>query len=343
MMRHTIISWDCSFRNFFHLIDGLLAQNYPRDQFELIYVEQRTRENADEYNHRLGLRSLWDRYEEVRNEINLGVIYLDDLNSPYHLGKCNNAGLERAQGDIVSVMDGDLLLPKDFLTKLTAFHDRQVGVVNLVRRMCEYPVGVLFFKDWMRATVDFDQCLRSCKGRNAPIPKEYGNKGPLISARREFWDVVGGYDSHSIWSTSASTAGGDVNRRLELAARVESVALPDALAVHPWHPVGYARQARQNKEQLVRSYLALQHRLTNWSVQNNEPDQRRRFMETEKLYVTNRRLIETVAHDEFLNFQSGSTSVGLNRSVIPPMIQVMFNNRLASLRRVGRRLSAGVL
>jgi hypothetical protein len=337
MMRHTIVSWDCSFRNFFHLIDGLLVQDYPRDQFELIYVEQRDREFADSCNHRLGFRSLWDRHEEVKNNINFTVIYLNDpSDTPYHLGRCNNAALERAQGDIISVMDGDLLLPRDFLSKLTGYHDSRLAVVNLVRRMCEYPVGVWSFQHWASAKIDFGQCLRACAKRTAPIPKRCGNKGPLISAPRDYWSAVGGYDPHIIWSTSASTAGADVNRRLEMVMQVDSVALPDAFAVHPWHPVGYARQTRHDEEHLVRTYLELQRGLTDWSVQHREPDHAQRLAETQRVYAPNCELVETVHHEEYLNFQSGSTTAGLDRSIIPAMLRVMSMNASRSVLRWAR-------
>ena len=59
-MHHTFIAWDCCFRNCFHLVKALADQDYPKDQYELIYVEQHSREASDSFNHSLGLPSLKD-------------------------------------------------------------------------------------------------------------------------------------------------------------------------------------------------------------------------------------------------------------------------------------------
>lgn len=61
---------------------------------------------------------------------------------PYHLGKCNNYGILHSKGDIVSVMDGDQLLPQDFLNKLTEAHSGIPKVINIERVMCKHPLGV---------------------------------------------------------------------------------------------------------------------------------------------------------------------------------------------------------
>jgi len=86
---HTIISWDYCFRNFFHLIGSLAEQNYPKDKYELIFVEQRDREASDAYNHNLGLRSLQDTVNAYRNRFNVRTVFLSrDYSHPYHLGTC---------------------------------------------------------------------------------------------------------------------------------------------------------------------------------------------------------------------------------------------------------------
>jgi len=331
-MKHSISSWDCSFRNFFHLVDSLIAQEYPRDQFELIFVEQRTQEYADAFNHRLKLKSLWDKYEESKEKINIKIFYLNDPPvSPYHLGKCLNAGLIQAQGDIISTMDGDMLLPTNFLINLTKFHEQQIGVVNLVRRMCEYPVGVMTFRDWTKASFDFNKCLIACKDKNRPIPRIAANKAPLISARREFWQMIGGFDPNIIWSTSVSKSGIDVNRRLELATQIESLALPDIFAVHPWHPIGYARKGRKKKDKHVMEYLSIQQKLIDWSVHHNKPHWKQRVVESNRLYAESQELVEQMIHEELLEF-SRAREVGsnylksLDRSTIPIMLETKLNN-----------------
>jgi len=292
-MIHSIISWDCSYRNFFYLIDGLLDQDYNRDEFELIYVEQRTEEVANNYNHKLGLKSLRDRYEEVKDQMNIQVVYLEhDDEVPYHLGKCNNKGIEIANGEIISVMDGDLLLSSNFLTMLEEYHN-QKAVINLFRYMASSPVGVEEEK-WTQGVISFKDCLELCPNRNDSIPNTTSNKGPLISARKEYWEAVNGYDLHSIWSTGLSRLGQDVNARLEIAIGMQSFALPDAFAVHPYHPAGFRRNEFKSQK-----LLDLQQQLINWAVRNKEPSWKARTSYTKKLYNINRIFVDEMVYSDF--------------------------------------------
>lgn len=352
-MKYSFISWDCSFRNFFHLVDSLIAQEYPRNQFELIFVEQRTQEYADAFNHRLNLKSLRDKYEESKEKINIKIFYLNDPPaSPYHLGKCLNAGLIQAQGDIISTMDGDLLLPTNFLIKLTKFHEQQIGVVNLVRRMCEYPVGVTTFRDWTKSSFEFNKCLNACKDKNLPIPRIVANKAPLISAQREFWQMIGGFDPNILWSTSVSKSGIDVNCRLELVTQTESLALPDIFAVHPWHPIGYARRGRKEKDKQVIKYLSIQQKLIDWSVHNNKHHWKERVVESNRLYTTNQELVEQIIQEELLEF-SRAREVDFNylnsldQSTIPIILETKLNNiskrRLNPIKSIVRAASRVLL
>lgn len=294
-MIHSIISWDCSFRNFFHLIDALLTQEYDRNQFELIFVEQRTKKIADTYNHKLGLKSLWDRYEEVKDKMNIRVVYLgDDPSIPYHLGKCNNKGIELAKGEIISVMDGDLLLPPNFLKKLEEYHSKHIAIVNLFRHSASHPIGVKK-EDWTKQVIDFELCLKTCPTRNNPIPHKVDNKGPLISALKEHWMAVDGYDLHPIWSTGLSRLGQDVTARLEILTGVQSTALPDCFAVHPYHPQGFFRFFGKSKK-----LLDLQMDLINWARSNKEHSWKKRIDYTEALYNKNRKFIEQMIYSERL-------------------------------------------
>ena len=302
-MKHTIISWDSTFRNFFHLIDGLLNQEYKQEEFELIYIEQRTRENADTYNHRISLKSLWDRYEEVKNRINIKVLYLNDSpEAPYHLGKCINAGLAEAKGELITVMDGDQLLPGDFLLALTDFHKKEIRIGNLYRVGCKHPSKYDLTDDWTKAPIDFSVYKKVIFGNaEVSIPTQVDNKGPMISARREYWEMVGGYDTHILWSTSASTVGHDFNTRLEIASSVESQTIP-SFAIHPYHPVGYAKQ-RRGRDQIVDAYMLLQKKLTVYSRKNNIPNWHDRKSKADLLYKYNSELVDSVMEEELLDFK----------------------------------------
>lgn len=315
-MKHSIISWECSFRNFFHLIDALLIQEYDQDQFELIFVEQRTKEVADAYNHKLRLKSLWDRYEEVKDRMNIQVVYLGDaLSSPYHLGKCNNKGIELAKGETISVMDGDMLLPPDFLKKLGEYHKSGAGVINIVRRMAREPVGVPFER-WTEGIIDYDRCLDVCDEAHSLLPRTVGNKGPMISAHRSAWEAIDGYDEHVIWSTGLSRLGQDATARLEMFCQVESTTLPDCFAVHPYHPAGFSRQTLDS----VR-LLSIQADLIDWARKHNAISWKKRATVTNEVYERNKPFIERLHSDrlsrpdkgKWLNSSRLGSSVWLGR------------------------------
>lgn len=307
-MKHTIISWDCSFRNFFHLIPSLAKQEYNKDEFEVIYVEQRTREQSNKFNHQFGLESLWDIHNKYKDIINIKVIYLnEDMKACYHLSKCNNVGIANAKGQIVSIMDGDLLVQSDFLKKLDKAHDKKSSVFNLVRYSSQYPIGVKYYKDWMKSEVGFDLCLKACSAKVTPVPDNFicGNKGPLISAKKEAFRAIDGYDESIIFSTSSSVAGADVCSRLEIFLNTKSTAVPNAFCVHPWHPHGYASKYRKSNRD-VKFYLDLQRLLIQWS---NATKSYSYVGEREKMaqvfYLRNQDLCEDIIKAEVLEMESG--------------------------------------
>lgn len=238
-MRHSFISWDCSFRNFFHLADALWSQDYDLSQVELIFVEQRSREQADAYNHAAGLPSLSDRQRDFPDSF-FRPLYMDDPpTAKYHLGRTLNYGMKKARGAIVTVMDGDLLLPSDFIRELDRCHALGEAVVNVERKMCPGPVGASL-DDWTKGQFDYESCLGMC-GKASHIPNYVINKGPMISASARSFNKIAGYDEHSIFSTGLSRAGQDTNTRLELATGCKSCVIP-RVAVHPYHPQGFSRQ-----------------------------------------------------------------------------------------------------
>ena len=289
-MLHTIISWDCSFRNFFHLIDGLLVQNFPKDKFELIYVEQRTKKHANSFTHKLGLKSLEDRYNEVKNKISMTIIYLNHSEKiPYHLGLCANKGIKLSRGEIISVMDGDQLLPPDFLIKLSNFHsENKKAVVNLYRKSSAYPIGVTSFENWMSAEIDFKKCLNACSNKYLSVPKKPSNFGPMVSVRREFWEAIGGYDTNPIWSTVLTKCGLDVNTRLEIVTGKASTFLPKTFSVHPWHPVGGGALRSKKDAQFL---FSLQELLINCSVTTQKPSVNDRKHFANRLFNQNTKFI----------------------------------------------------
>lgn len=293
-MRHTVISWDCCYRNFFHTAIAMAEQHYDRDAFEVIYVEQRTRASSDRVNHEAGLPSLGDVTRNLEDRLSIKAIYLgDDDDEPFHWGRAVNRGIVEARGRIVSVMDGDVLVDRDFLSKLEDAHAQSENMVlNLHRRMVPEPVGVTR-KRWIEQRVDFDSCLEACPDRHEPLPAVANNYGPMISARRDHWDAIEGYDEHPIWSTGLSRVGEDTTKRLETAVGGTSRLLPDTVCVHPWHPVGFRRDTFA-----ARRILALQGRLIGWAKEHGEPSWKDRLPLTSVLYEENRVFVDRMLRSD---------------------------------------------
>ena len=265
-MRHTIILWDCCYRNFFHLTGSLADQDYPRDDYEILWVEQRSRAASDRFNHRLGLRSLGDTVAALADRCQVRVVYLDQPPAhPYHIGVCVNAGAALARGEILSRMDGDMLVQPDFLTSLDRAHEQFACVLNLAKRRAVRAVGVPEER-WAEGVIDFDRCLAECPRGAEPVPETVTNKGPLISAPRAWWTAIEGYDEHDLWSTGISRNGQDVTARMEILSGRPSRTVPDQVGVHPYHPQGLDRQGPAEV-----AIFAAQARLIAWSRERGEP------------------------------------------------------------------------
>ena len=290
-MRHTFISWDCSFRNFFHLADALWGQDYDHSEIELIFVEQRTRDHADAYNHTFGLPSLNDRRKEFPGSF-FRPLYVNDLpTTKYHLGRTLNTGLKEARGDIVTIMDGDMLLPPDFVRELDRMHESGPVVLNVERKMCPAPVGATP-ENWIQGRFDFEACLRICRNPFR-IPDYVSNKGPMISAPAAAFEKIGGYDEHLIFATGLSRAGQDTNARLEMAIGCKSRVIP-RVAVHPYHPQGFSRKTLD----AVR-LLTLQANIIKRSRRMGWYDWRERSGWLENLACEKRQLIQRVQDKDY--------------------------------------------
>jgi hypothetical protein len=294
---HTIISWDCCYRNFFHTAYALSEQSYDPDEFEVIYVEQRTKEASDRFNHQFGLPALGDVVRDLQSRINIRALYLgDDEDEPLHWGRAVNHGIGKSTGAVISVMDGDILVENDFLTRLDEEHGRsEPQILNLHRRMVQAPLRVPRAW-WMKQRVDFRSCLEACPDRYDPIPAVANNYGPMISAGRSLWEAIGGYDEHPIWATGLSRIGEDTTRRLEIEAGDSSRVLPRTVSVHPWHPAGFRRDTFAG-----RRILSLQGQLVDWAREHKTSHWKERLPVTTVLFNENRRFMERMISSDVAN------------------------------------------
>ena len=304
MTKHTIVSWDSSFRNFFHLIPSLAELDWGRDRLEVLFVEQRSAATAAAYAAREGCKPIDQIVTEVSDRLNVKVVYLDEDAEPYHPGRLLNAGIAQASGDIISTMDADILVPRQFLRLLDSLHERGRRVFTMHRPAAVSPCGTTK-EDWKRQIIDYDLVRNLCPEAFGNIPAVVNNKAPLLSARREDWNAIGGYDPHRLFSTAYTMFGRDVSLRFRLLLGEVEVPLP-IFAVHPWHPTEVNRS-----DQKIAILYAAQQTLMKWSEAQRVSDVRKRQEAANELYRDNRDRIEAA-----IAFAEGAQSGGTREAKV---------------------------
>jgi len=285
-VRHSIVAWDSSFRNAFHLLRSLAETDYDRDEVELIFVEQRAKAVADEVATTHGVASVEQVADDVGDRLRVEICYLDQRDDrPYHPGRLINAGLALASGTVVSTMDADVLVPADFFRALDDAHAKGNRVATMDRVEASKPCGVPV-SDWTHQIIDYDRVLAICPRAKLPIPETVTNKAPLLSARREHWRAIGGYDAHRIFSTGYTLFGVDVSTRFGLLLGPVERGLP-IRCVHPWHPTNMRRG-----EEIFRCLFEVQRRAIGWSRRMRSFDVRERAAISDALFEEHRTALE---------------------------------------------------
>ena len=124
-MKISIISWDASFREKFHTVDSFCNQTYPEDDFEFIWVDYYNNDN----------RELQKKIDSYSNATLLNLNNSKDTS--WHLGKCINAGVKKANGDILVFPDGDIIVSKDHLKTIAEELTNNKDLVVYFRRWDE--------------------------------------------------------------------------------------------------------------------------------------------------------------------------------------------------------------
>ena len=73
-MRHSIVTWDSSFRSFFHLLPTLAAQDFDRAMVEVVLIEQRSRKTALEVAAATGVRPAEAVCEAVADRLAVDLV-----------------------------------------------------------------------------------------------------------------------------------------------------------------------------------------------------------------------------------------------------------------------------
>lgn len=310
---HSFITWDCCFRDFFHLIPSLSQCNTESDNtIEVILVEQRTREEAEKRARQNGVQMAEEVAGEVSSRINVDVIYMND-DGVYHPGKALNHGIKKASGEIVSAMDADILVPERFVNLLDLLHSKGERLVTMNRLSAAFPCGTTK-ENWKDQVVDYELVSQLSPKYGKPIPEFVGNKAPLLSTRKNLWEEIGFYDEHFIFSTAYTKFGQDVSRRFALLRPESEIAMPVS-CVHPFHPT-----PMQRKSKTYKLLYDMQEKAMVWSESNRYIDVKARqsFYSgvPDSVYIKVWNAIEKAEEqDSQKNGSSGSEKIGLGGKV----------------------------
>lgn len=209
-MNISVITWDASFREYFHTVDAFGKQIYPQHQFEFIWVDYYNNKNPV-------LQEKIERYPNCKI-LNLG----NPSNEKWHLGRALNEGIKEAKGDILVLPDGDIIPPADFLS-------------TIGKELKAIPELVLYFRRWDEPEQVHDEdksykisyLKEVCKLFN---PTNYAG---TIALNRKTLEKVRGYEE-SKYFAGAGASG------LELYIRLRNAGLPikwhEKKIFHPYHP-----------------------------------------------------------------------------------------------------------
>ena len=229
----SIITWDASFREHFHVIDYFCSQEYGREQFEFIWVDFYRNDNP----------LLLDKIAKYPNA---RVLNLDNERSAkWHLGTCVNAGINVSRGEILVIPDGDIVAPPNLLRCVEVAHSECANLVMYFRRWDE-PAD----KHDEERSYDIDYLKGVCILTN---PTNYGG---TISLRRDTLAKVGGYEEDPVFA-GPGAAG------MELYIRLRNAGLPIKWHSEKIYHPGHVGTGWSNTDRELLNRLAAQYRWIN--------------------------------------------------------------------------------
>jgi glycosyltransferase involved in cell wall biosynthesis len=146
----------------------LIHQTYPKCLIEVIIVDD---------------GSVVDNYEQIFDEFSkdLTLYLVRQKNNGYGLSRARNLGARSARGDVLFFLDSDILLPKDFLRQLMAYHH--------VSNDCSI-LGLRYFVDAekinlknLREGSDSPDRLPRCNSENPHLKASVDNTGYTVDWR----------------------------------------------------------------------------------------------------------------------------------------------------------------
>ena len=200
-MKLSVVLFDAGYRERFHTVDSLRTQTLPRERYEILWVEYFDRIRP-ELSEKKGVKFLTLRGKE-----------------PWSIGKCVNAGILAASGDLLVVMDGDVLVKETFLESIWRYHLENEKLFMHVHRLNQ------------REASDEAPDYETISGGDLKAdPRNYIG---CLSVRKKWLLIVNGYEEMEPLSRGPAVA-------LDLYVRLSNLGLhhlwhPEEFLIHPWH------------------------------------------------------------------------------------------------------------
>ena len=211
---------DGGFRESFHIIDFLNNQTLPREDYELVWIEY-----------------YGDVKDELKSKEGVRIFTLGNLpDVEYHSSCCFNEGIRKSKGDVLVILDADIMIAPTFLETICKEHD-----------LCESLVMYFYRCDEPEDTHDKSQSYTLDYLKRVSTMTNPSNYGGCLTARKKWLLEINGYEEDRLFASGFHANGLDVYTRLKnLGLHIRWH--PTERIYHPWHPStllsseGYKRQ-----------------------------------------------------------------------------------------------------
>ncbi len=215
-----LLDWNC--RESFHIFDYFANQNISSDCFEIIWIE---------YYNRIP-KELYDKF------LDIWIVMETPENFYYHKHLMYNVGIFYSRGEIIVIMDSDVMLKPSFVSTILEEFEKDDNIVLHLDEFRNidpkhYPFDYLSFEEFKKG------CINCAGDITTGLYKRYDpihtlNYGACFCAKKEDILKIRGADEHIDYL-------GHICGPYEMTFRLENYGLKvkwshKEFLYHTWHP-----------------------------------------------------------------------------------------------------------
>lgn len=208
-MKISFIIWDGNFREYLHTLDCFEKQN-GSTEFEVIWCDFYKNTNAK-------------LAEYIARNDNFKLINLNHKeDQQWSEGVCINYAVSKAQGDVITLIDGDIFFENDFVETIASYNLSDDNKAVYLRRYDESEQDHDHKLSYTSAHLS-----RVCKLNN-PF-----NYAACLALSKWLFNRLKGYETHAIFD---GPGGASIDMRTRLLNSGAFVSSQSYKVYHPWHP-----------------------------------------------------------------------------------------------------------